>query len=557
MILPLCAYYLRAIVKTRTRHLLLPICLLMAGLFIAAKPLYSQTFSDLHDFDCATEGCRPSFPAILAQGRDGNLYGTTSSGGKFNFGTVFKATPSGVVTTLYDFNAGGPDGFLCVSGLTLGADGNFYGVTYSGGANNSGTVFKITAAGALTTLHSFTNTDGFATAVPILGANGNYYGVTQGNTLTGTTYSITPSGTYKLFPAALPASSPAPLVLAKDGNFYGITPGGGTFGQGTVFRMSAAGQLNVIYNFDGHEKGGSPRGPLVQGSDGLLYGTTSGGGLASNPVGVVFKMTTAGKITVLKSFDASDLTDGRLPFAGLVAATDGNFYGGASGSQSGDAQYGVLFKITKSGTYSVQHQFDLTHGQSPWPTAMQHTNGVLYGLTNSGGPGNAGVFYSLAVGIPATVSLLPASGTAGNTIGILGNGFTGTTSVTFGPGSASFTVVSDSYMTSVVPASGVSGTVNVTTPSGVLKSKQSFKLIPVVSSFSPASGHVGTVVTITGSGFTGATKVSFGGVNATVYTVNSGTTVTATVPAGAKTGKVAVATAGGNAPSKLKFTVTP
>jgi hypothetical protein len=268
-------------------------------------------------------------------------------------------------------------------------------------------------------------------------------------------------------------------------------------------------------------------------------------------------MTTAGKITVLKSFDGSDLTDGRFPIAGLVAATDRNFYGGTSGSQGGDAQYGVLFKMTKSGAYSVQHRFDFTHGQSPWPTAMQHTNGILYGLTASGGPGNAGVLYSLSVGSPSSVSLLPASGTAGNTIGILGTGFTGTTSVTFGPGSATFTVVSDTYMTVVLPSSGVSGTVNVTTPSGVLKSKQNFKLIPVVSSFSPASGHVGAIVTITGSGFTGATKVSFGGVKATAFTVNSGTTVTATVPGGAKTGKITVATAGGTAPSKLKFTVTP
>jgi uncharacterized repeat protein (TIGR03803 family) len=545
----------QGVLKNCARHLFLPLCMLMLGL--GAMQLHSQTFTDLHDFNCSTEGCRPSFPAILAQGRDGNLYGTTSSGGKFNFGTVFKVTSAGVVTTLYDFNAGGADGFLSLSGLTLGTDGNFYGTTYGGGANNAGTIFKITPAGALTTLHSFTNTDGFAVAAPVLGANGNYYGVAQGNTVTGTAYSITASGTYKLFPTPLPAASAAPLVLAKDGNFYGITAGGGTFAQGTVFRLSAAGAVKVVYNFDGHENGGSPRGPLVQGSDEFLYGTTSGGGLVQDPAGVVFKLSTGGKITVLKSFDSSDLTDGRLPFAGLVAATDGNFYGGTSGSAGGSAQYGVLFKITKSGSYSVQYRFDLTHGQSPWPTAMQHTSGVLYGLTSSGGPANAGVFYSLDVGIPSALSVMPTSGTAGLTVGILGAGLTGATSVKFGSASATFTVVSDSFISAVVPASGTTAAVNVSAPSGTLKTSQIFKVLPVVSSFNPSSGPVGTLVTITGSGLTGATKVSFGGVNAIAFTVDSGTQIRATVPAGAKTGKVALTTAGGNASSKTKFTVTP
>ena len=533
------------------------ICMLVLVLGIAPALLHSQAYTDLHDFDCPTEGCRPSFPAILAQGRDGNLYGTTSSGGRFNFGTVFKITPVGAITTLYDFNAGGSDGFLTVSGLTLGTDGNFYGTTYSGGANNSGTIFKITPVGVLTTLHSFTNTDGFAAAPPVLGANGNYYGVTQGNTLTGTAYSITSSGTYKLLPDPLPASSAAPLLLAKDRNFYGTTSYGGSFNQGTVFRMSATGAVKIIYNFDGHANGGVPRGPLVQGSDGFLYGTASGGGLVSNPVGVVFKLSTGGAITVLHSFDAADLTDGKSPFAGLVAATDGNFYGGSSGSQGGPAQYGALFKITKSGSYSVQHLFDLTHGQSPWPTAMQHTNGVIYGLASAGGVSNTGVVYSLAVGIPGALSLMPTAGTAGQTIGILGGGLTGATSVSFGSGSASFTVVSDTYMTAVVPVSGTTGTVNVSTPSGTLKSKQVFSVIPVVSNFTPSSGPVGTQVVITGSGLTGATQVTFGGVKATSYTVNSGMTITATVPAGAKTGKITVKTAGGSASSKLKFTVTP
>jgi uncharacterized repeat protein (TIGR03803 family) len=548
---------LQAVPEKRFQFSIIPVCVLLIALAVMAAPLHSQTYTDLHDFNCPTEGCRPSFPAILAQGRDGNLYGTMSSGGAFNFGTVFKVTPAGVVTTLYDFNTSGPDGFLSVSGLTLGTDGNFYGTTFSGGANSSGTFFKITPAGALTTLHSFTNTDGFPVAPPVQGANGSYYGLAGGNTLIGSAYSITSAGAYKLLVPALPGLSFAPLILGNDGNFYGTTESGGDFNAGTVFRMSPAGVVKIVYSFDGHANGGFPQGPVVQGRDGFLYGTTSGGGLVSNPVGVVFKLSTAGAITLLHSFDAADLNDGKSPYAGLVAATDGNFYGATTGSQSGSAQFGSIFKITKSGAYSVLHLFDDVHGKTQTATAMQHTSGILYGLPSAGGVGNTGVFYSLAVGIPPSVSLVPVLGTVGQTIGILGKGFTGTTSVKFGAATASFTVVSDTYMTAVVPASGITAAVTVTTPSGALKSKQVFKVVPVVSSFSPASGPVGTLVTITGTAFTGATRVSFGGISASSFTVNSATQIKATVPAGAKTGKIAVQTAGGSGNSKTNFTVTP
>ena len=129
------------------------------------------------------------------------------------------------------------------------------------------------------------------------------------------------------------------------------------------------------------------------------------------------------------------------------------------------------------------------------------------------------------------------------------------TGVMFGSGSATYTVVSDTYMTAVVPASGTKGTVTVTTPSGTLKSKQTFTVVPVISSFTPTSGPVGTKVTITGSGLTGASKVSFGGVSA-AFTVNSGTQITATVPSGAVTGKIKITTAGGSVTSSGIFTVS-
>src|ERR1039458_9478999 len=278
-------------------------------------------------------------------------------------------------------------------------------------------------------------------------------------------------------------------------------------------------------------------------------------------LGVIYKMTPAGKLTVIHDFNENDGL-GLSPLAGLVQATDGKFYGAANSVSKLD---GVLFQVTSTGTYSVIHRFNRTDGRSPQVSLFQHTNGTLYGDTYVGGGGTlcgnvsvgCGVLYSLSMGLGSFVSFLPpqSSGKVGKTIEFLGQGFTGTTNVSFHGGSATFTVVSDTYLTAVVPASGTTGFVTVTTPSGTLTSSKQFKVIPGITSFTPTSGPVGTKVTITGSGFIGATKVTFGGVKATSYTVNSGTQITATVPPGAKTGNIAVTTPGGSA-SKGTFTVS-
>jgi uncharacterized repeat protein (TIGR03803 family) len=527
---------------------------LLLGLAMSITPttLHAQTYTDLHNFSCISDGCDGAWPGIPAQARDGNLYGTLPAGGSSSNGTIYKITPSGSFNAIHNFS--GSDGYGPYSGLTLGTDGDLYGVTYNDGANGYGTIFKITTAGALTTLHNFTAAEeGGAYGAPVQGKNGTFYGVTY----YGKAYSITSAGTFKLLPNPTPGSSQAPLILASDGNLYGTTITGG-IGYGTVFRMSSTGAIKVIYSFD-YTHGYYPYGPVVQGSDGFLYGTASGGGSTAHAAGVVFKLSTGGAVTVLHEFDSTSTTDGYQPIASLVSATDGNFYGATSaGVSGGSAPYGTLFKITKTGMYTMLHAFDSTHGQAPETTPIQHTNGIVYGETYQGGSGSGsgGVFYSLNASISPFISLVgfPA-GTAGQTVQILGNGLTGTTSVKFGSGSASFTVVSNTYMTAVVPTSGTSGTVTVATPGGTLKSKQLFKVTPVISSFTPSSGPVGTQVTITGTGLTGATKVTFGGVSA-IFTVNSGTQVTATVPSGGVTGKIKITTAGGSATSPGAFTVT-
>jgi hypothetical protein len=164
------------------------------------------------------------------------------------------------------------------------------------------------------------------------------------------------------------------------------------------------------------------------------------------------------------------------------------------------------------------------------------------------------VIFSLDVGLGPFVSLVLWSGKVGQSVQVLGQGFTGTTAVKVGGSAASFNVVSDNYLTAVVPA-GTSGNVTVTTPGGTLTSSRQYKVVPIISGISPGSGPVGSSVVITGTGLTQASKVTFGS-KAAAFTVNSDTQVTATVPVGAVTNKISITTPGGKATSPSKFTVT-
>ena len=159
----------------------------------------------------------------------------------------------------------------------------------------------------------------------------------------------------------------------------------------------------------------------------------------------------------------------------LVQATDGNFYGTADGG--GVNGYGVIFRVSPAGDYSVLYNFDFTHGEEPC-TAMQHSNGKIYGTTFQGGTHNMGVAYSLDVGLAPFVRLVSTSGKVGKTVEVLGQGFTGTTAVSFNGTPAAFTVVSDTYLTATVPSGATTGFVTVTTPGGTLKSNQEFRVKP-------------------------------------------------------------------------------
>jgi len=469
-------------------------------LLIAAATLATaQTYTDLFNF----RGLYGKEPFdILAQGRDGNLYGTTEGGGSSNLGVVFRITPSGKLKVLYNFD--GVHG-ANPQGLTLGTDGNFYGTTYYGGADNFGTIFKITKSGSLTTLYTFTyNPDGAYPLAPLIqGTDGNFYGTTLlGGATTwnaGTVFRITPSGTLRTLHSfcnfsvcadgLLPTGG---LVQATDGNFYGTTTGEGVGPgprSGTVFTITPRGKLTTLYSFCSENDcatGQHPQAGLVQATDGNFYGTTYYGG-ADVQYGTAFTITPSGTLTTLYNFcSQSACPDGSNPQAGLVQATDGNFYGltnyGGTGVCQDNKGCGVIFQITPAGAYTILYNFDGAHGAWPESASMQHTNGKIYGLTTDGGVfccgHGCGVVYSLDMGLAPFVSLVSTTGKIGKTVEVLGQGFTGATAVSFNGTAATFAIKSDTYLTATVPTGATTGFVTVSTPTGTLTSNKQFRVKP-------------------------------------------------------------------------------
>jgi uncharacterized repeat protein (TIGR03803 family) len=441
---------------------------------LASNRLSGQTVRDIHDFNCSTEGCGAIPAGLLAQGRDGNIYGTTQSGPGNDYGTVFRITPSGhSIITLYTFdltNGAEPQG-----GLTLGPDRNFYGTT-SFGQNTNGSIFKITSDGSLTILHIFTGgTDGSTPATPpVLGNDGNFYGNAEGG-FEATGYRISSTGDYEVLTGSIPGGGQpsAPLMQALDGNFYSTSYSGGTNDAGTVYRMSPAGAVTIIYNFDSTH-GGWGYAPVVQDDEGNLYGAEAEGGKLDG--GDVFKVTSRGKLTVLHNFVNRDYNHGSVPVGGVVLATDGKLYGSAY--RGGPENGGSLFNLTTAGKYKEFYIFDGNHGSGPQTTAMQHTNGKIYGMTSGGGAYGGGVMYCIDAALPPFVRLVFTAGKVGRSIGILGQGFKGTTTVSFNGTPATFRVVSDTYLMATVPAGATTGSVSVTTPKSVLKSNQEFRVKP-------------------------------------------------------------------------------
>jgi uncharacterized repeat protein (TIGR03803 family) len=563
--------------KSRSFQRIQVLAILVVMLAATATALHAQTYKALHTYSINSGGYSGIIPAgLMSQGQDGNLYSTIQNNGTANFGTAFKITTAGQLNTIYNFCSlkSCADGSYPAGGLTLGTDGNLYGTTVNGGKYNAGTGFNLTPKGILDTMWSFTATGKDEAAPwypPFEGQDGNFYGTAPGvySGNYGDIYKITPKDKLTAYPLSFTnGANPNLPTQGTDDNFYGTAIVGGKpackgyqYGCGVVYRMNAAGILTALWPFKGFygNDGAEPVGVLVQGYDGNFYGTTYFGGTGarcSGGCGTVFKITPAGVETVLYNFTGDP--DGAYPDTGLTLGTDGNFYG--TTSVGGKNNYGAIFQITPAGKLTILYNFcsatGCVDGIYPKTPIMQHTNGRFYGSTSGNSLGGS-VFYRLDMRLKPFARLVNWSGAVGATAEILGKGFTGTTKVSFnGTNTTVFTVVSDTYLTVPVPANATTGFVTVSTPGGVLKSSHKFLVEPAILNFSPTSGKVGDPVTINGTSFTGATKVTFGGVKAT-FSVVSDIKITTTVPTGAKTGRIQVTTPGGTATSATDFTVTP
>lgn len=466
-------------------------CALFSLFTVWALIAHAQTFNTVLSFDGA-DGANPIYSG-LTQGTDGTVYGTTTVGGTNGGGTIFRVTGGGDVTTLYNFcsDTGCVDGANPWGQVTLDADGNTYGTTYGGGMNGVGTVFKLARAGGLTTLHSFNTSDGaYPESGLIEDLDGNFYGTTTfGGHGYGTVFKITKEGIlttlYKFCSqtGCLDGNGPvAALALGTDGNFYGTTyqgggnPCQGLSGCGTVFRVSSQGHLTTLHIFDSAD-GTGPAGAMIQASDGNFYGTTIYGGTpepaCTAGCGTIFKMTPQGMLSTLDSFDN---TDGAIPTAGVVQGTDGNFYG--TTIFGGENSSGTVFMVTSGGTLTTLFTFGPgSSAPEPLGALLQATNGTFYGTTYEGGLTNDGTVFSIATGLGAFVRTSSTFGKVRQTGGIIGQGFTGTTSVMLNGVPANFTVVSDTFIKATVPDGATTGYVTVITPSGTLTSNVPFHVL--------------------------------------------------------------------------------
>lgn len=476
----------------RYRHLRSALAVITVALSLVIYTR-AQTFNTLASFN-GDNGNDPDRMSLV-QGTNGNFYGTTFLGGVWEGGNIFQITPADKLTSLYNFciqescssGFGGPE-----AGLVLGTDGEFYGTTY-GGNDSGGTVFKMNSRGDLTTLHNFCQTncaDGLFPYAPLIQAsNGNFYGTTStgGSSFGGVVFEITSTGEFtRLYSFCamtycVDGQSPVSgLTEASDGNLYGTTSDGGTYGKGVVYEITPAGAFTTLYSFCAQlncADGSYPYAGLIQASDGGFYGTTGSGG--SFNYGTVFRITPTGELAILHSFKG---TDGANPFSGPIQASDGNFYGLTSDyDYSGYPLYGgTIYEISAAGEFTSLYTFcdaGVCTGNAPHGGLVQGTDGSLYATTDGGGDFIDGTVFSYSLNLPPFVETIPSAGKVATQVVILGNNLTGSASVTFNGTPAEFTVISETEIRASVPAWATTGIVQVMTQSGALNSNPAFQVL--------------------------------------------------------------------------------
>lgn len=361
-----------------------------AGWGVVYKLDAAGNYTLLHSFTGGADGGNPYSGVILDSA--GNLYGTTSAGGASFEGVVYKVDATGQETVLFSFKpgAGGTSPF---AGVTLDSTGNLYGTTAYGGPANAGVVYMLDTTGNETVLYSFTGKADGSNPLSGVAADsaGNLYGTTAfgGPAGAGVLYKLDSAGSYTAlysFSGGAAGSEPyAGVILDQAGNIYGTTYLGG---EGAVYKLDPTGDLTVLHTFTGGEDGGHPYSGVILDSAGALYGTTYSGGAAQ--AGVVYKLDPAGHLTVLHSFAA---TDGYELYSGVIGDSAGLFGTTTSGGKYGA---GVVYALNTTGPDTVLYNFTGgADGGTPYAGVIRDEAGNLYGTTEVGGTGGAGVVYRL------------------------------------------------------------------------------------------------------------------------------------------------------------------
>jgi uncharacterized repeat protein (TIGR03803 family) len=442
--------------------------ILLAGALSLAATIHAQSYKVLVYFNT-----QPSWPfgAAIAQSLGGSMLSTSGDDPSDLNGVAFRVETSGAMTVLHQFARA--TGHLPASGLTLGRDGEFYGTTMFGGINQAGSVFRMTPDGTVTTLHDFTGGDeNHPQAAPIQSLYGDFYGTASGDdTHPGIVYKIDSSGIYTVLHIfnGQDGSDPVGPLVQDPTNFwfYGTTEQGGANNLGTIFRISSTGQFEVLYNFD-LAHGAYPT-TLMQASDGNFYGVTYYGG-NQGVNGVLFRLKPDHEFTVLHYFTGG--SDGSGPIGNLVQGSDGNLYGTS----------GALFRVDlATGAFKVLHSFVQSTGSAPF-ALIQHTDGFFYGDTDGGGYFDntyfSGVFYRYDAGLSPFITYLDCYGRVGETVTILGEGFTSGTVVLFNGVPAQVTEVEPTFLKAIVPVGATTGYLTATTTKGILRSNKIFRVRP-------------------------------------------------------------------------------
>lgn len=366
-----------------------------AGFGAVCKATPGGTLTTLASFNGAN-GTSPSGP--LTKANDGRYYGVTHRGGTGDRGIIYRISADGLekVAQFTGANGANPQGRLA-----LGTDGNLYGVASGGPAPGSGVIFKLTPAKVLSVVAKFTGANGEVNPmdgaiVPasglIRGSDGNFYGVTPtgGTNDQGVAFKVTPAGAITVlvqFGGTNPRQPNGGLVEGSDGNFYGTTTLDGANNSGAVFKITPAGDFSIVASLEG-ANGAYPYGELLEVGAGTFYGTARNGG--ANGAGIVFKVTTAGVLTKVADCSAAN---GAFPVSGFVLGDDGDLYTTASGA--GTFSRGTVFKTATAGTLSAVAHFGQAEGIDLAPGLTAGADGNLYGIAVKGGAENAGTFYRL------------------------------------------------------------------------------------------------------------------------------------------------------------------